>query len=111
MFRPGSFDSDSEELTKVIKSLIELNLMRERIQETGDLGVHSAVIGTLFSHVADDACQYVSQLKKDGLQKINNNQYPTELQCHLYTSGLLLTQQSLKLYVPCAYIYNFDEIY
>lgn len=73
LFHPGQDENGDhdEKLTRVIKSLIELNLMRERIQEMGDLGIHSNVIATLFSHAADDACQYVSQLK-NGVYK-----YPT----------------------------------
>ena len=58
MFHPGGHN---ETLTEVIRSLIELNLMREKIQEMEGLGQHTNVFVTLFSHAADDACQYVSQ--------------------------------------------------
>ena len=60
LFRPGGRD---ETLTEVIRSLTELNLMREKIQEMEGLGQHTSVLVTLFSHAADDACQYVSQIK------------------------------------------------
>lgn len=58
LFHPGGRD---EAVTEVIKSLIDLNLMREKIEEMGDLGRHTNVTATLLSHAADDACQYVSQ--------------------------------------------------
>ena len=59
LFKPG--DRDERE---IIKSLIELNLMQEKIQEMGDLGQHASVIATLLSYVAEDACRYVSLSKE-----------------------------------------------
>ena len=63
LFRPIDDDDidNSETLTEVIKSLIELNLMKEKVQEMEGLGQHTDVLITLFSRAADDACRYVSQ--------------------------------------------------
>lgn len=59
LFHPGNHKQNA---TEVIKSLVELNLMREKVREMGDLGQHTDVIATLLSHAADDACEYVSQI-------------------------------------------------
>ena len=60
LFKPGNRNE-----REIIKSLIELNLMREKIQEMGDLGQHASIIATLLSYVAEDACRYVSQKSKE----------------------------------------------
>ena len=50
---------DKSRASATINSLLELNQMKEKVQQLGDLGEHHEAMQQILTKVADESCQWV----------------------------------------------------